>query len=316
MGVSNQERTMSHFHMYSVGVAAENKKRGTDYLEVSPLEQLPMMDGQLTQNTNDYRAASSDSVGMAYEENNKITATVLAKWKPVNGGGNRMTSPDVRRGEKVMLYQFADSDEYYWDTMSNEIGNRKLETVAWAYSGTQDENDSDANPDNSYVLELSTHEGRVGLTTSQKNGEKTKYTVCFNSKEGIIDIKDSHGNGVYINTSDSHVKQYNSSGSIIEMIGKVINISCDDTINMKCSTMNVTTSNINVKGERVHQGNSVHQGNVAIQGGLSGSAGAGGGGGATFTGGVDCQQDVTAGGISLMSHTHSGDSGGSTSGPR
>lgn len=316
MSVTNQERTISHYHPFSVGIVAENKRRDSEFLEISPLEVLPMMDGPLSQSTEEHRAASSDSDGLAYEENTVMTATLRAKWRPMNGGGNRMTPPDVRRGEEVMIYQMGDSDEYYWDTMSNLNANRKLETATWAFSGTKDEQDTDSTPENTYNFTVSTHEGKLGFQTSQKNGEKTIYTVEFNTKNGTIDIKDSAGNGIYLNTGDAHLKLYNGSNSVIEMIGKTINIQCDDTINMKCSTMNVETSNINVKGERVHQGNSTHQGNVAIQGGLSGSAGSGGGGGATFTGGVDCQQDVTAGGISLMSHTHSGDSGGSTSGPR
>ena len=50
--------------------------------------------------------------------------------------------------------------------------------------------------------------------------------------------------------------------------------------------------------------------------GMAGSGGTGGGATAIITGGISTTEDVTAGGISLMTHTHPGDSGGTTGAPQ
>lgn len=56
------------------------------------------------------------------------------------------------------------------------------------------------------------------------------------------------------------------------------------------------------------------QGLLTFQAGMAGS-GTGAGATAVITGGITATEDVSAGGISLMHHTHPGDSGGTTGAP-
>ena len=56
------------------------------------------------------------------------------------------------------------------------------------------------------------------------------------------------------------------------------------------------------------------QGLLIFQAGMAGSGGSGAT--AVITGGITASEDVTAGGISLMGHTHPGDSGGTTGAPQ
>lgn len=57
------------------------------------------------------------------------------------------------------------------------------------------------------------------------------------------------------------------------------------------------------------------QGLLTYEAGMAGS-GSAGGATAVITGGISTTEDVTAGGISLMTHTHPGDSGGTTGAPQ
>lgn len=302
MAISNQERTTSNLHVYSIGTAAENKERNTMYLEVYPQEQLPMADGPLNAGVNKYKAASQDADGIAYEEEQQVTATIKAKWRPFGGSRNRMTPPFVRRGEQVILFQFGDTDEYFWDEYDTNIGGRKLDGCDWAFSAHRDENQTELTPENSYTFGVSAHDGRVGFQTTDQNGEVTKYTTNFDTKNGVIDIKDSAGNGYMMNTKDNHIKVYNGAGSFFEVIGDTVNIKCK-TLNIDCDTINETTSNINTKGEISQEGNTMHKGNLELNGGLTTT---GGGGDGIFSGGIHTTKDVIAGETSVQHHTHMG----------
>lgn len=290
--VNTQDRTQSRFRIFSIGTAAENLPRNSERLEISPLEQLPKMNGELTQKEDGYRAASSDHDGQAYEENASITATINAKWLPL-GQSNRMTPPNVRRGEDVIIYQFADADEYYWDARNNQVGLRKLETVVWAFSGTADESDNNPTPENCYVMELSTHDGYVKLTTSKKNGEPYAYTIELNTKEGKYTLKDDIDNSFTLDSKQNHFKMQNAKGSFLEIKQEAINMQAKTiTMNGKQSVMTDSPS-ITLEGM------------TGVKGDISSTSGKyGGNGKAGFSGDVLGENHV-----SLVHHVHR-DSGG------
>ena len=317
--LTNKERTTSMFRMYSIGTVASNKERNSEYIEVTPMEQLPMVNGDISQAPNEYKAAAADKSGMAYEENITVGATVKAKWRSI-GNSNRMTPPDVRRGEEVILYQFSDADEYFWDTMNNHIGIRKLETVVYAWSATKDESDNEPSEKNCYVLDLSTHDGYIKLTTSKANQEPYAYTVHIDTKGGRIEISDDVDNKLTLDSKAKHWRMQNTAGSFIEIVDKTINMKAADAINLETKAYSNKTSTVYVKGEKTYEGNAQHTGNYNIAGGLSVGAGSEGGGGTgTFSGSLNVTNTVTAsdcigGGVSLKSHRHANSGGNGVGG--
>ena len=310
--LTNKERTTSMFRIFSIGTVASNKLRNSEYIEVVPLEQVPMVHGELSQATNEYKANSADNSGVAYEEQIAVSSTVKAKWRSI-GNSNRMTPPDVRRGEEVVLYQFSDSDEYWWDTMNNLVGLRKLETVVYAWSDTKNEQDNEPSPDNSYVLELSTHDGHITFTTSKSNGEPYRYKCTLNTKDGSFTLTDDIDNTLFLRSKDKHWRMQNTAGSFIEIKDKVINIHADDEVNITTKALSAKTTTTYVKGEKTYEGNATHLGHFNMAGGFSAGAGAGNAGSGTFSGSINVTGDVVAGGISLINHRHR-DSGGSGTG--
>lgn len=311
----------SKLHVYSLGIVAANKELDSKYIEVTPIEALTMLDGEITDNMQEVTAKGQDASGGTYETNVDTTASIRALWLPYSGS-NRATPPDVRRGEHVVIYKFGDTDKYYWTTLFYDMKLRKLETVIYAFSGTRNE-DEDGTPENTYFLEISTHKKLVHFHTSKADGEPFVYDIQLNTKDGIFTFQDDIGNYVQINSKDVRIDIKNADGSWIDMNRRVINMYAPEDINLRAdnninvsagnsinsdagSSINDVTSEITTQADNTT--NTVpttsFSGHVAIAGGMSVSGGSGGAsatvqGSLALTGG-----DITADEISLKNHGH------------
>jgi hypothetical protein len=279
---------MSKLQPVSIGIVAVNKPLETDLIEVTPIESMPMLDGELTDTQANYKAQGKDADDKAYETEIKATATVKAKWLKL-GSMNRKTSPDVRRGERVYLYRFADSDEYWWMTLHDDLHLRKLETVIYAFSGTKVEG-AEVNADNYYFMEISTHAKVVHFHTSKADGEPFVYDIQINTKDGIITITDDIGNTYFMNSKERQQKMVNPDGSFIEINKADITQECPGTLTQKASKIIQQSTSHSISNDDMQLASGTFKGN------------AGGG-------------DLVIGSISHVKHKHGGvRSGGDTSG--
>lgn len=205
------------FHFYSWGIAAANKKRKSDKLEITPTQDFPFTDDEVSSHVKKINSKGIDSSGNSFETEVKATITLSATWMPL-GQSNRLTSPDVRRGELVAIYRFSDQDFYYWITAAKAKKIRRTETVIYAFGATKEENvELDAN--NSYFIEISGHDKHITLRTSMANGEMTQYTFQLNPGQGLATLRDSAGNQFNINTASNVVEVNHSSGDFIHLEG-------------------------------------------------------------------------------------------------
>ncbi|EKD22558.1 MAG: hypothetical protein ACD_84C00046G0002 [uncultured bacterium] len=173
-----------------------------------------------------------------------------ATWLPL-GGSNRITAPDVRRGETVVLYRFADSDEFFWVTLIDDFSLRKLETVVFAFSGTKVEGvKMDAG--NTYFLEISTHSKMIHLHTSKANGEPYSYDIQLNTAEGFLQIQDDDGNFFKFDSADRHIVMVNRDQSKVEINKTIINFESSDEINMKTRKLTQTAQDVITKATNVN----------------------------------------------------------------
>lgn len=242
---------ISQFHFYSRGTAAENLKRGSFLLEVSADEVSSMQDGELTDEAVKMQSNVRDVDGSETPVTVYATRTIQANWLPL-GTSNRITAPDVRRGERLMIYRFADTDNFYWTTAENDIKLRCLETVIFAISGTTEES-KEVSPENYYFLELSTHDKKLTLSTSQKNGEACTYTFQFNTGKGDCVLEDSIGNHIYLNSVDHLIQLKNASECQFELNKEDLNgiVPGNTTITTQGNTTINTTGNtvVDTKGD-------------------------------------------------------------------
>jgi hypothetical protein len=338
----------SKFHFYSFGTVAANKpRRGPDgnicdLVEVFPKEKFTMSAGEITDNVDTIQVKGKDAGGKDHQGEIKTKPSITCKWIPI-GEPNRITPPDVRRGEEVIIYRYADTQFYFWSTAFNNL-IRKLETIAWWISGTDDENETERGPDNGYFVEMSSHEKHLIFSTSKKNGEVVRYYLQFDMANGNFLLKDDLGQEVLIDsvagimevTTENEIihntKKYtiNCKEYILNCDTSVVNAKDSATTNTKLFDVKAedkattTTKNFEVSassGTEFTTPDAKFSAKVTIaglltwSGGMKGSGGSGGAA-AEITGKLAATEDITAGGISVMNHTHPGDSGGTTGKPQ
>lgn len=210
----------SNYRVYSIGIVATNKPLSAREVAVMPIETLPYLDGELDSRPEDQEASGVDGAGQAYSV--KITAdnAIIATWI---GETHRRTPPDVRRGERVLLWQYGDADKFYWSSLGMDDNLRKLETLVFSVSDTADEAIDSTQPENSYWLEVSTHTGQITLHTSKANGEPFEYTFQFNTREGMVVLTDDVGNYLEFNSTDTLIRAMNRMGTYLELNKRDIN---------------------------------------------------------------------------------------------
>lgn len=226
----------SKLEIYSIGEAAENKKLGSRILEVTPIEVVPMLNGEINADQTVEKIKSQDASGGTYEVKTTTANSVPATWLPL-GSSNRFTPPDIRRGERVVLYRFADQAKFYWATLFDDIALRKLETVIYAWSGTKDESVTEVTPEHYYFLEVSTHRGLIHFHTSKKNGEFTSFDVQLNAKDGLIRIQDDLGQLVIVDSKERQVLLKNADDCYFELNKKNATLHVPETFTIKAKNI-------------------------------------------------------------------------------
>lgn len=295
----------SQLRFYSMGIVAANKALSSKVIEVTPIEHLPFVNGQLTNTGTTVTAQGTDLNGASYSTQVATSVTIQATWLP-EGDSNRQTAPDVRRGEYVKLYQFADADQYYWTT-SGLPSQRKLETVVHAYSGSSDET-ADLDHTNSYYKEISTHQGMVTWHTSAANGEFTTYDIQLNAKEGYFRFQDGKGNVMIIDSTQAMFQFQNANGSILQVLQDTMSFTAPKSIAMQTKDMTIKASNSfsletttsslksttnTIQSTTTHNGNFTENGAFALNGDMTTSQSAAGGAGTAGTGKITIAGNMT-----------------------
>lgn len=235
----------SQMRFYSLGIVTTNKALNSHEVEVTPIELVNMLDGELTSNPTGILDEGVDGSGKKYSVEVTADNSVTAKWFPF-GSTNRRTPPDLRRGERVLLWQFADADVFYWTSTGWDDHLRRLETVIWAISNTTDESTKKIDPTNSYYLEASTHDKHITLYTSKNDGEPFAYTFQFNTRDGVVTLADDGDNYIEFNSAETAITMKNADDTLVQLDRQTINAFSKKDINVETKTLNVEAKDINV----------------------------------------------------------------------
>jgi hypothetical protein len=215
----------------SIGIVAENKELSSNVIKVVPIELTPLVDGEILDSASTAESKGLNANGDEYTVKVKVDITIDAEWFSLDT--NRRTSPDVRRGEQVLVWQYGDTDKYYWTSMGRDDILRRLETVVWAWS---DESDPDSNIElddsNTYNIEVSTHRQHMTLNTCKNNGEAFKYTIQVNAKDSNVLIKDDGGNFIIMDSANTKIQLHNADQTDIALDRKDINMYAPNDMNI------------------------------------------------------------------------------------
>lgn len=296
----NQESLMKPI---SIGYSAVNKERNSIYLEVVLAEATPFVSGELVDGFNTETIDGIAPDGSAQSFTIKTTNTIRAEW--LGDSTNRISAPDVRRGEKLQIFQYSNVDKYYWQTVTQPgVNVRKKETIIEAISNTEDETQTQLTAENSWYKEFSTHDKRMTIKTNKSDGEKWAYTLQLDVNEGNLVFADDTGMFIQVNSEDETIELGTTSGGLVKMTKKLLEFDVDDwVVKSKTAKFNIddfqqTSNKVNVTAPEGTYAiaNGTWQGTISFTGGSG-----------TFNGAVDFKNSVSHQGKSIgIDHKHSG----------
>lgn len=319
---------MNVLECFGVCEVAMDKELDTDEIQVYLPLLFPEADGEISTTVEEKTTTTQTPTGDTSSSTTLQSNTVPAKWMALNS--NRVTSPDVRNGSKVVVYKFKGQSTYRW-TYFGMDGTLRLETVIFAFSASPKVNENTpVTPDNYYLFMVSSHKKMIQLVTGQGNGEPTSYCISLDTGNGQFGIVDGENNILSINSMEHAFSFINDEKSFMNIEKKDITLSCEqnmmlkgkEKIQMQCTDLMIKADKsikietqesswispkIYIKGNITHEGNYDQTGDYTIKGNQTntGSFSQSGGTG-TVSGGW------TIDGINYLGHKHGGvQSGGS-----
>ncbi len=206
----------SKLRLYSMGVVVEDKPEYVDIVMVSPVEVLNIQpEGNMKSAKKTYKGQKSGVNISTFNTQHESTNYLKAKWIPF-GHSNRITAPDVCAGETVILFKYADVDEYYWTTIFREPSLRRLETVQYAWSNVSGgASEVSFDKETSYWFEVSTKHKYITLKTANNDGEVARYEMTLDTANGQFKLMDSNGNLALLDSSSGTWLYQNQAGKSI-----------------------------------------------------------------------------------------------------
>ena len=260
----------SGFHRYSIGTVAEDKDEDGHIIEIFPIENQTYTDGNIAE-TKIANVMAKDIYGNSKSVVLNKKTTVRAIWMPF-GNSNRSTAPNVKKGEQVEIYRYADTDDFYWDTLYNEFDIRRKEKVIYLYGNT-DAFGEVLTLDNTYFTKIDTINKLVHIKTNDNDGELTSYEIKIDTKEGILEVFDGKGNIIQLNSAEDKLTATTNNEIIANTKTMTINAT-DLNINVTNMNVNSTAYTLNSSSMALNSDSSTMKGgslgidaNVAITGG-------------------------------------------------
>lgn len=188
----------------SFGIVVEDKPPGTDYVLVSPIEELNLQEsGLIREKTKNFVGNKKSISSVNFDTEHESKNFVRAKWYDISGG-NRTSAPDVVASETVLLLKYGDVDEYFWCDFGREPGLRRLEDVLYSFSNLSSPGAA-YDKDSSYWIRVSTRDKFLHIHTADNDGELTTFDIKLDTKAGYIEIKDGLGNFIEMNSREGRI---------------------------------------------------------------------------------------------------------------
>ncbi len=278
----------SKLKLYAIGIATADKKPGSDQLIVFPVEELVGILGDVSKATTKVTGSIPDSTGAVKHINASGQNTIVASWLPMSAG-NRITAPDVYKGETVRIYRYADTSDYYWAAMFREPSIRRLEDVVYAYSNIKSGNKA-FDKTTSYWINISTRNKRVQLHTANNDGEQAAYDVIIDTANGTFTVEDNLGNNLVLDSVAGTLVGTINNSITLNTKTAVINTSSDTQVNTNTAEINASSSTTVNCPENTINGNVAINGNLSVSETITGV----GGGLSVSASGISTNLTITA----------------------
>lgn len=237
----------SNMRLFSIGIVVDDKAPGSKFISAYPLEHLPHHEGELTSEHELIERSGTDADGNSYNISLQRGTSVKAEWYNAN---NRITAPNVKKGEQVELWTVGVTNKYYWKSMGRDDHLRRGETVTWAFNASDSKSNKNVVPDatNQYSVTVDTVDQHMTLVTSCDNGEKAAYTLQVNGKTGHVSVADNLGNVFQFDSANSRITFHNRENTSVVLDKKVITVNAPDKLTIKAPTIIIESKNITISG--------------------------------------------------------------------
>lgn len=217
-----------------LGVVVKDKNNTSNIIDVLPLELITLADGQITSNIDSINGIITDAKNNKINSSINIGAAIKAEWLRGNNS-NRLTSPDVRIGERVRLFQYSNLHKFYWQTSHGDFDTRDNEHVVYLYVADKEKGSKEIDSDlNGYTITISSRDGYLELNTTKSNNEKFQYNIKLDCKGGKFELKDDVENRIYLDSSQNDIQFKNGNNSFIRLNKENITEECTGTYRVKC----------------------------------------------------------------------------------
>lgn len=286
---------MSGYFLYGIGRATHDLEYGSKVLKVADIEKLPAQHGKLNNKATTVTSNSTDSLGRTHAAKGKIGAGIPCTW--INYFGNRLLAPDIRSGERVLIWRYGDSNDYFWTPTNLDEEFRTLEHLILGVSNRKAKGKGKLNRDNTYFFELDTYNKIINLQTSKSDGEKFIYNIRIDGKKHTVFVGDNVGNEYTIDSLNTKVQLKNKDGSLFALNKKDINVSCSGNYTATVEnayTVTCESYTINSKTNTFSASMSTFDGAVKCASLSIGGGGKSGDSACTVTGGMNVQGGIIA----------------------
>lgn len=221
---------VSRFQLVSIGIALSNVDKNGDEITVLMLEKTFGLNDEINHEQKDdtvvYKDHDEESVTLQF----KTSGGVKAKWMRMSQP-NRATAPNIRRGAKVLVYQFDKTDKYFWEVYENNARLMATEHIVYRFKASN-KDDQEPSLDNCYWFAVSTVDRQVIFETSKANGEKTKWHLSFDNNTGLFTVRDENGTGFQIDSlfEGGLVRFCTSGGGSVELENRKLIIDVDEIV--------------------------------------------------------------------------------------
>lgn len=189
------------------GKAVEDKEPESRELKVQLDEQMPFMEGELKKIENEVQVGQGEQI--------KTTNFIVATW--IGQNSNRAFPPDIYRGEQIVVYNYADSDKYYWDSLGRDDNMRHVERIRFQVANERI-TVKELSEDNTYLIEMDTlHNKHILIRTSDSDEEEFTYQLKIDAKENRVHLCDNADNEFLIESDTPRVFIRNTDGTYVDL---------------------------------------------------------------------------------------------------
>lgn len=207
------------------GTVVQDKKNDSTKILAYSDDLLPFVTGSITATQMSSNVRSVNSAGERSNVSVKSQNYITAEWRD-DTAGHSGYPPDVRAGEQVILYNYGDSDQWYWRSANRNNNARRSETWCLMINDTMS-NAADLSDDNCYVIRVDTRRGKeILLQTSKSDGEAFRYKFSVNAETNHITLGDDDGNFIDLDSNVPAITLRNKADSIIKLDNQDIIITC------------------------------------------------------------------------------------------